>query len=172
MTDLTEQQQIFVREYVSNGGRGAEAARAAGFSEVSSGRYAYQLLEKPHVAEAIRAEQRRVLGGRVATKAISVLEGILDDAKAPYGARVDAAKAVLDRGGLVAPKAPAAQEPDDRKPLSELSLEELYELIRIENAKAAQSGAGGPREVQKKPSKVPSTDSAAPAAVSDASEVA
>src|SRR5579872_4034365 len=103
VSELTEAQQIFVREYVSNGGRGAEAARAAGYSEVSAGKYAYQLLEKPHVAEALRAEQKRALGGKLSTMALAVLEGILSNDKAPFGVRVDAAKAVLDRGGLNPP---------------------------------------------------------------------
>ncbi len=129
MSQLNEQQAAFVREYVSNGGNGAAAARDAGYSEVSAGKYAYQLLEKPHVQDAIHREQRRVLSGPLASMALRVLKGFLDDENAPYGVRADAAKAVLDRGGL----GPVKAEPDkadESSDLEDLSIAQLEQLVK------------------------------------------
>lgn len=55
-TDLNERQRAFIREYLRNGGNGAAAARAAGYSKnspSSARRQALQLLNIPIVADAI-----------------------------------------------------------------------------------------------------------------------
>lgn len=99
---LTAQQSEFVKYYVSTGGNGAEAARLAGYSPESARKIAYQLMDKPHVQQAIREEQQGVISGRLASKSIAVLEAVLDDPEAPLRIKVDAAKTILDRAGLVA----------------------------------------------------------------------
>lgn len=135
---LTPQQHDFVKYYVATGGNGAEAARKAGYSEQSARQIASTLLDKPHVAEAVRREQRRALA-RIANKAIVTLEGFLDDKAAPAGARIDAAKTVLDRVGITG-KVAEAEEALSGKRLSEMSIEELEQYI----AKHEHSGQSQP----------------------------
>jgi phage terminase small subunit len=129
MAAVTDQQAAFVAAFVSNGGNATAAAREAGYSEESARQSGSRLLHKPHVIDAIRAEQGRLISGKLCTKALAVLERVLDDAAAPYGARVDAAKTILDRGGLTAKNGPRESDLND-KPLNEMSVPELEEFIR------------------------------------------
>lgn len=119
---LTDQQAAFAREYARNGGRGADAAREAGFSEQSAGKYAYQLLEKPHVLKAIQAEQRRSLTD-LASVALGQARLMLEDLKTPAGARVDLIRTVLDRAGLGPPQ--GDEDDDGDKTLRTMSLAQL-----------------------------------------------
>ena len=129
MNDLTQQQADFAVNFVANGGNGAEAARDAGYAEAHARVSAYRLVRLPHVQDAIRAEQRRQLNGDMATKALSVLKGILEDDEAPYGARVDAAKTILDRAGIIAPKSRGEGE-GDSKEIDEMTMAELEAKIQ------------------------------------------
>lgn len=131
MQKLTQQQAAFVVEYVANGANASQAARAAGFSENSIHQAAYKLLNKSHVQAAIRAEQHRLIDGPLCTLALGVLKSILLDEDAPTGARVDAAKTVLDRGGIAARK---TGEDSLHKALSEMTLDELNEFIASQEA--------------------------------------
>jgi hypothetical protein len=136
--DPTDMQAEFAREYARNGGRGAEAARKAGFSARVADRYAYQLLEKPHVQAAILKEQRRLLQG-LASLAIDQARAMLDNPQTPAGARAQIITAVLDRAGL----APVKAGEDDGDPagrdLRELSTAELEAIVakRFGGAKVA-----------------------------------
>lgn len=134
MRDLTEQQQCFVVEYTSGEGaigNASEAARRAGYSPRSAAEIGRQLLEKPHVRAAVDGAIREQFGGRLAVKAVAVLEGFLDNPKVSDKVRLDTAKAVLDRAGLVARPATVAQ-PED--PLAGLSIDELRALLAEANA--------------------------------------
>lgn len=53
---LNPKQQRFVEEYLIDANASGAAARA-GYSDASAGRIGYQLLEKPHIAAAIRERQ-------------------------------------------------------------------------------------------------------------------
>jgi len=122
MRALTEQQAVFARAYARNGGKGAEAARDAGFSVQSAGKYAYQLLEKPHVVKAIQAEQRRSLTD-LASVALGQARLMLENPATPAGARVDLIRTVLDRAGLGPPK--TEEDNDDENDLNTLTLVQL-----------------------------------------------
>lgn len=126
---VTEQQQAFAEAYVLGSGNATQAAVAAGYSAVSARQTASRLLATPHVQEAIRRAQAHVLRNRLASKALGVLEKILDDDGAPAGVRVDAAKTILDRAGLPAVRA-AEQLPDGDKPMNEMTVAELDGVIR------------------------------------------
>ena len=54
---LKESKQLFIDEYVSNGGNGRQAAIRAGYSERSAGGTAYRLLQEPEVKAEL--ERRR-----------------------------------------------------------------------------------------------------------------
>ncbi|MES2292005.1 MAG: terminase small subunit [Pseudomonadota bacterium] len=146
---LNEQQQDFVLHYTSTPGaigNGSEAARRAGYSEKSAAELARQLLEKPHVRNAIFDANRAAISGRLCTKAVNILERVLDDESASLKVRVDAAKTVLDRAGFVT----AVVSPEDpyRKSLSEMTREELEnvcaqgaEVLRLAEQFANAAGA-------------------------------
>lgn len=119
-----DQQLAFAEAYVLGSGNATQAAIQAGYSAVSARQTASRLLRTPHVQEAIRRAQAHVLRNRLASKALGVLEKVLDDDDAPAGVRVDAAKTVLDRAGLSAARVPDSV-PDDNKGAAEMSLAEL-----------------------------------------------
>lgn len=130
-------QQAFAEAYVSGSGSATQAAITAGYSAVSARQTASRLLATPHVQDAIRREQRRVLGSRLASKALGVLEKILDDDGAPAGVRVDAAKTILDRVGLAACRTADPAE-DEALPLVQMTaadLESVADAIRRSIAK-------------------------------------
>jgi phage terminase small subunit len=128
-TDLLDQQQAFAEAYVMGNGNATQAAIAAGYSPVSARQTASRLLHTPHVQNAIRHAQAHALKGRLASKALGVLEKILDDDNAPAGVRVDAAKTVLDRAGLGAIR--ITESIGEDKPLEEMTTSELNEFIRV-----------------------------------------
>lgn len=102
MANTTQQHRDFAVQMVLTGGNGAEAARRAGFAADSAPQVTYRLMRLPHIQTARRIEQERVLRGHLTSKALYVLEQIMDNEDAPAGARVDTAKTVLDRAGLPA----------------------------------------------------------------------
>lgn len=131
--EILDQQRAFAEAYVLSGGSAAAAAREAGYSLGGSRQSASRLLTLPHVQAEIRRQQTVVLRGRLASKALSVLEGILDDASAPPGVRVDAAKTILDRAGLSAARTPDVLDADD-VPLESLTIAELERIAGHLNA--------------------------------------
>ena len=126
---LLDQQRLFAEAYVLGHGNATQAAIEAGYSPVSARQTASRLLHTPHVQDAIRRAQAHALRGRLASKALGVLEKILDDENAPAGVRGDAAKTVLDRAGMGAIRTPD-HAVDNDKPLSEMTAAELDALIR------------------------------------------
>src|SRR5881392_3912961 len=48
---LTGKQRTFIREYVTNGNNGTQAAIAAGYSKNCAREIAYENLQKPHIAQ-------------------------------------------------------------------------------------------------------------------------
>jgi phage terminase small subunit len=133
MRELTDQQAGFVAAFTSDPGaigNASEAARRAGYSTTSAREIGRQLLDKPHVRAAIDDANRAQISGKLATKAVEVLEGILNDEQAPPKLRLDAAKTVLDRAGFIAPKAEERQpEGSARKPINSMSKAELEQFV-------------------------------------------
>ncbi len=97
---MTEKQQAFALEYASNGGNATAAAKTAGYSEVSAHELGRQLLEKPHVREAIHGELMK-LKYRSGVVGLSALVNIAQDEKSPPAARVSAARALVEHAGLL-----------------------------------------------------------------------
>ena len=112
MPDLTPQQAEFVLHYTSTPGavgNASESARRAGYSETSARELGRQLLDKTHVRAAVDEANRQAVSGRLTTKAVALLERVIEDEAAPMKVRVDAAKAVLDRAGWTAGQTGPAQ---------------------------------------------------------------
>ncbi len=133
MRDLTEQQQNFVTAFTSTPGaigNASEAARRAMYSEKSARDIGQQLLAKPHVRAAIEEANRAQISGSLASKAVDVLRGIIEDENAPPKLRLDAAKTALDRAGYIAPKAREPSDPRNAKlGLGDLSTHELQGYV-------------------------------------------
>jgi phage terminase small subunit len=143
MDGLTEQQQRFVAEFVSNGGNGKQACVSAGYAAKSAHQEAYRLLRKPHVLDAVRKEQARVLG-TMSAKALHVLDQLLGDTEISPAVRLDAAKTVLDRAGYVSARTPAHAIGSNDQPLNEMTPDELRAfLVAIEAVKAQQPVTAG-----------------------------
>lgn len=131
---LTDQQRQFVVHYTSDPeaiGNGAEAARRAGYSTNSAREIARQLLDKPHIRAAIEKANRDAISGRLSTKAVALLERVMDDESAPAKVRVDAAKTVLDRAGILPPSVAEQlrRARVDGKEVHEMTLEEIQGYI-------------------------------------------
>lgn len=122
-TNLTEMRAEFVRHLVLHGCTQTEAARRAGY--VNPSQRAWELVRDPHVMEAIREEQLRVIDGDLANVALKTLRDVMTDESSPASARVSAAKVALDIGGYR-----QRETSTDRKPLDEMTTAELEGFIR------------------------------------------
>ena len=158
MRELTSKQQAFIVAYTSGPGtigNGAAAACAAGYSEKTAKEIGRQLLALPHVRDAIDQANREQLSGRIATKAVALLERAIDDESVPMRDRVAAAKTVLDRAGFLPPSlAERAREVLSLKPLNEMTREELATFIAAERhaiAELEQAVGRGPRMIDVTP---------------------
>ena len=125
---LTNRQRRFVQEYVRNGGNGNAAVAAAGYNTAHPNASLRALLRKPHVIEALHTERERVLRGKLANRALGVLEELMDDPATPAPVRFQTARTVLQMAGHGAGEEPDRNQPD--KPLIEMSVAELEAFIR------------------------------------------
>lgn len=102
---FTELQSRFVDAFIQLGGKGREAAIAAGYSEVSAQTMALRCLSAPKIVEEI-GRRLKLQGPTLLAAAIGGLIRVIeksDDSRAV----VQAAIALCDRFGLSAPKGPA-----------------------------------------------------------------
>ncbi len=119
-------------------GHGIEdAARRAGLPSSAA---LYRLKRTTAFADDLRAALRDRLGTELAPKAIKILEEIMSDANVSARVRVDAAKAILDRGGFSAAEsaADAAKPPGD---LMNYTVAQLNAIIADCERKEAGEGA-------------------------------
>lgn len=92
---MTNKQELFVEHYLETGDA-VEAAKIAGYSSAS------KAFEAKGLGPRIVGGLRRVLETKSAPVALRVLMTIAQSEQNPAGARVDAAKTLLDRAGLTA----------------------------------------------------------------------
>ena len=124
-TALTGLQAEFVRHLVLEGCSQTEAARRAGYAD--PGPRAYELIRKPHVQDAILAEQRRVINGDLANVALRTLRNVMEDETAPASARVSAARTSLEIGGYTQKTNPVDVQRDS---INDMTYDELQDYIR------------------------------------------
>lgn len=135
---LTDLQRLFVAAYVRNGGNATAAAEEAGYKRSRPDQAGYEVVRSQAVQHAIQAEIRRALSVDLAGLALGVVRGILEDATMEPKIRLDAAKAVLDRGGYVAPKAADASH-GAHKELQDMSVAELTAYLVKAKSDAANA---------------------------------
>jgi superfamily II DNA or RNA helicase len=137
---LTELQMNFVQA-VGRGLRPADAVAESGYQTGNPHQVAHHLLRTPSVMRAIQVETARQLA-EAAPMALDVVKrlalGELGAANLPK-VRLDAAKTLLDRAGMIAPKAKDADSSLDKQ-LNEMTVEELRALMsKLEGAIADQA---------------------------------
>lgn len=91
---LTELQSDFVREYVRNGGNVAQAAKAAGYKTT---RHCYEVLNLPHVRQAIQIEREKVLETDLPSLGVKVIKEMLQDVETPKAVKAKLAMWAVDR---------------------------------------------------------------------------
>lgn len=135
MPEMTDREDDFVMHFVQYGDA-IKAAEAAGYAQ--AGVQGRAIARRPRVAAAIRIETTRRMQ-HMAPVALTVLDKIMRDEKAPAGARVDAAKTILDRASYVSdPK--RSDRSDEIKPLAEYSMQELEDLVqRLEAQRGSEA---------------------------------
>ena len=126
---LTSKQRAFVREYVRNGGNGAAAMRAAGYRTAHPAKGVYRLLNCPVMRHAIHQEREKLIEGKLANSALSVLEELMNNRETPAPVRYQSARTVLQMAGHGAGAEREAPAHIDR-PLIEMSVEELESFVK------------------------------------------
>src|SRR5262249_24018393 len=117
---LDPRQTEFVRLFVE-GAHPRQAALGAGYARATAEATGEQLLQRPNIALAIaRAARPRLM--RSLPMALATLDFLTEKAVSER-VRLEAAKAICDRVGLVAK--PQDPESELEKPAHEMSLEEL-----------------------------------------------
>jgi phage terminase small subunit len=105
--------------------KAAQAAIACGYPESSAAQRGYELLHTAHVLAAIHTAARRRLVADAPTS-IRVLQPLRDNA-ASEKVRAEAARTLLDRAGMIAPRAAAPETKRDLS-LHEMSIDDLRNL--------------------------------------------
>lgn len=138
-SDITDMQVAFV-EAMTAGKCPTEAARLAGYAHPSQA--GYKLIRSPEVMDAIQDARRRLIGGRMASLAVQTLETIMRDASAPVGARVTAARTILDAAGDL--KRPMAHERPDDQPtdLAQLTPAQIRAALHDVQARLKATASG------------------------------
>ena len=126
----TEQERVFIEAIAATGDR-MYSARIAGYSQ--PGREATRILARPAVQAEVARIQTEKLFTEALPAAVQCLVSIIRNDKAPSGARVQAAKVVLDRT-LGSDEAARAKEPSEMSP-DELA-REIEKLTRIASDRA------------------------------------
>lgn len=96
---LTPRQRRFVTEFVRLGGKAGAAALSAGYAKGSADVRASELVRMPKILAAIREESERRLCASVAMGAETLVH-LAQNAESE-SVRLQAAQALLDRGGLL-----------------------------------------------------------------------
>lgn len=125
--ELTDKQKKFVRAVVRNGGQQTAAAREAGYND--AGARAWELMQKPHVLAAIRAERQRYIDGDLANIAAGTMRDLLVDDSTPAATRFQAAKWCLEQAGHSSADG-VKKLIDEGKSLDSMEISELEAFIR------------------------------------------
>lgn len=134
---LTEMQADYVR-YLISGKSPEDAVIAAGYT-ADAYATAYRLSRTPAVTAVMRSEINRLLVVEGLPLAYQTLLQLAKDSSVNPAVRRACARDLMDRAGIVPPKASAA-DPGGQKPLSEMSSDELRGLVdRLESELAGRA---------------------------------
>lgn len=102
---FTDLQDRFVDHFIALGGKGTEAALAAGYGEGGAANIAQRNLANPKIQAEIARRLKLQTGSALAT-ALGALFEVIEDGE-DERARVQAALGIMDRFGMAPPKGPA-----------------------------------------------------------------
>lgn len=119
---LTPMQRDFVRHFVSNGGNMLQAAKAAGYTSRTS---TYDLLNLPHVRNAVRIEREKSLDAGLPCLGVKIIREMLEDKDTSQAVRAKLAMWAVDRA-----HPPKQQQLTDKKPIHQMSVEELEQFVK------------------------------------------
>lgn len=139
---LTDQQEAWVAAYVDNGGDALKAADASGLSREDG----KALLKDARARAAVELRRDTEIKTRIASKALSKMEEILDDPAAPAHVKATVAKWFLEASGhglsAVAASLQLGLKKQSEADLHKLSVSELEEIaLRGRKAWEAMRGA-------------------------------
>lgn len=92
----TEQQQLFLDALIPCGGKIRAAMTVAGFSKDTSERYIINILHEEIVEIA-----NKLLAGNAVSAAVGLTEVLADPEQLGSANKINAAKEILDRGGVI-----------------------------------------------------------------------
>jgi hypothetical protein len=124
-TACTDRQLQFVHHFTNGARSAADAARAAGFAD--PGTAARRLILTPHVRAAIRAARIADIEGDLSRLALDTLRDLMATATTPAPVKLGAARFALEMARYGPEQ--AAKQPDDQKPLAEMTIAELEALV-------------------------------------------
>lgn len=134
MSDLRDQQKVFVDEYLKLRKNATQAAIIAGYSEKSASSQSSQLLKNPKVLDYLKAREKlleqefREEFVFDALEAKKVMYSIMKDDKAKDSDRLNAAKDFLDRAGFKSKQKIELSGSVQTNPYKNLTEEELRKL--------------------------------------------
>lgn len=134
-SDLSDIQKEFVRYLVRERCSATEAARRAGYQHPRQRQY--ELLRKPNIVRAIRAEQQAILNGDLTSIAFGTLKDVMQNPKSPASAKVAASRAVLEAAGFF--KKTGEDTPLMEKDPLDMTTEELERFVMESRAKLGVS---------------------------------
>lgn len=123
LAPINDKQAVFVKLVVSGLSLRA-AARQAGYAEAGATTLAYQ----PHIQAAIMARMQHQLRTVHAPAAMALLGRIMRNDNELAANRIKCAQLLMDRAGLVPPKA-AEPEAPNQKDAAEMTTREIEEFI-------------------------------------------
>jgi len=131
--NLTTKQRAFARN-LARGMTASDAARASGYAKENAESLhvtASRLQHHPDIQRAAYAEREARLAGPLAHKALSALEGVLDNPDAPAASKVQAARWILEAGGhgIESRRLLARIGEVDERAVSLLSVADLERLV-------------------------------------------
>ena len=98
VTGLTRLQGLFVNELIMNGGNMTKAAASAGYSKKTAYNIGWELMQLPHVIQAVATARRKMYQG-MAVEALAWIKEAMSDASTPASVKANLALAVADRAG-------------------------------------------------------------------------
>lgn len=123
---LTERQNLFIQNYVSNGADTVKASKDSGITRQSG----YRMLSLPHVRQEIQNQIDRELKTQGVSMAWGCIRGLIEDTNTPSNIRLNASKWVLEHSGYGLAGATLRMGLQAwTKPLTELSESELEGVI-------------------------------------------
>jgi hypothetical protein len=145
----TQQQIALCEVYCRNGGNLDAAAQKLGIAE----HVAQHFVTSQAGAKIIKRILARLLLTRLAPAAVGVLQRYVDEAtplKSLSKVQLEAAKTILDRAGIIPPRAPELK--DDEKMLNELPMDELKRFVEDAQHQIARLSAHDAQTIDSEPS--------------------